>query len=120
MGRLRVAFRFATGSTVVSEGSAEVPLRPDWSYGFSLQVGPENPTQFCFGCMGSQAFPLDAAYRLSERIQLPSEALCLVGSRSFLIRRRGASGQTRRPWGSLPEPMVLYRTRRSPVALIGD
>ena len=67
VGKLRVAFRFATGSAVVSEGAAEVPLRADWIYGFSVQVDSVNPTRFCFGCMGSQAFALDEAYRRSAR-----------------------------------------------------
>lgn len=66
-GSLQVAFRFAAGSVVASEGAIEVPLRTDWSYDFTLSVDSLDPTRLCFGCMGSRAFPLDAAYRGSPR-----------------------------------------------------
>lgn len=66
-GSLQVAFRFAAGSVVASEGAVEVPLRTDWTYDFTLSVDSLDPTRFCIGCMGHRAFPLDAAYRVSPR-----------------------------------------------------
>lgn len=66
-GSLQLAFRFAAGSVVASEGAVEVPLRTDWSYDFTLSVDSLDPTRYCLGCMGHRAFPLDAAYRGSPR-----------------------------------------------------
>jgi hypothetical protein len=66
-GTMRVAFRFASGGTVAAEGSAEVPLRADWAYGFDVHVDSLDPRRSCFGCIGSRAFPLAAAYRRSPR-----------------------------------------------------
>ncbi|HET7188479.1 MAG TPA: hypothetical protein VFI52_10000 [Gemmatimonadaceae bacterium] len=66
-GSLHLAFKFAGGSVVASEGAVDVPLRTDWSYDFTLSVDSLDPTRFCIGCMGHRAFPLDAAYRVSPR-----------------------------------------------------
>lgn len=66
-GPLRVAFRFAAGSVVASEGAVEVPLRMDWGYDFTLSVDSLDPTRLCIGCMGRRAFALDPAYRASAR-----------------------------------------------------
>jgi hypothetical protein len=57
-GTLRMAFRFAAGQRASSEGAIEVPLQPDWGYGFHIRVDTMN-YMICMGCMGQRAFPID-------------------------------------------------------------
>lgn len=72
-GTLSVAFRFADGAATIAEGSAEVPLRSDWAYGFTIHVDSANPRRTCFGCIGSTPFPLLARYR-----RTPADSVWLV------------------------------------------
>jgi hypothetical protein len=62
-GTLRIQFELASGDTPISEGEVLLPLRKDWIWGASIMVDSLNPTRYCFGCVGSKAFPLAAAYR---------------------------------------------------------
>lgn len=66
-GTLRVAFELAPSGATASRGAVEVPLRPDWRYGFDIFVDSLNPALECFGCQGSRAFPLAPQYRRSAR-----------------------------------------------------
>ncbi|HEV2865145.1 MAG TPA: hypothetical protein VGX37_01400 [Allosphingosinicella sp.] len=42
----------------VSEGSFELPLRPDWRYGIALHLTRGEAPEGCMGCMGGKAVPL--------------------------------------------------------------
>jgi len=53
-----------TDGTPVSEGLVELPLKPDWRWDVVLRPSIEDPLEGCFGCFGSKAFPLHAAYHL--------------------------------------------------------
>ena len=66
-GSLRFGYRAVSSTTVVSEGSVEVPLRDDWRYGFDIFVDSLDPRRGCFGCVGAQAFPLAAAFQRSAK-----------------------------------------------------
>lgn len=72
-GTLRLHFRIATASVVASEGAIAVPLRSDWRYSFDVVVDSLDPKQTCFGCQGSRAFPLAAAYR-----RVPQDSVWIV------------------------------------------
>lgn len=62
-GTLRVAFALVAGAgDTVSRGEVELPLRRDWRYGVDIMPDTADPTRFCFGCQGSRAFGLAAAY----------------------------------------------------------
>ena len=66
-GSLRFGYRAVSSTTIVSEGSVEVPLREDWRYGFDIFVDSLDPRRGCFGCMGARAFPLAAGFRRSAK-----------------------------------------------------
>jgi hypothetical protein len=54
-----------TDGTTVSEGLVELPLKPDWRWEVILGPSIKDPLEGCFGCFGSKAFPLHAAYRFT-------------------------------------------------------
>lgn len=66
-GSLRFGYRAVSSTTIVSEGSVEVPLRNDWRYGFDIFVDSLDPRRGCFGCIGAKPFPLAAGFRRSAK-----------------------------------------------------
>jgi hypothetical protein len=44
----------------VSEGSFDLPLRPDWRHGIAIHLTRGEPPEGCMGCMGGKAIPLAA------------------------------------------------------------
>lgn len=62
-----VAYKLATAEVTASDGTISLPARSDWSWGVDITIDSLNPTRFCFGCMGSQSFPLDARFRRNAR-----------------------------------------------------
>jgi hypothetical protein len=62
-GRLDIEYSLVSGATTASTGTVHADLRPDWTWGFRISVDSVSPLRGCFGCVGAQAFPLNAAYR---------------------------------------------------------
>ena len=62
-GQLDMNFTLANQGAIVSAGTVRVDLRPDWTWGFDITIDSVNPVRLCFGCIGAQSFPLNAAYR---------------------------------------------------------
>ena len=63
-GTLRVHYTLsAPDQQIVSTGSVEIPLKRDWQWGVDIRPDSANPARMCFGCSGSQAFPLHPSYR---------------------------------------------------------
>ncbi len=51
----------------ISHGSASETLRPDWRWGFTISRKDTDPMLDCFGCFGSESFPiLNPAYAFSD------------------------------------------------------
>jgi len=66
-GDIEVRFRFQTGDQVLSEGTVTLPLREDWRWGVDIHPATTDPKRECFGCFGSRAFSLAAAFRPVNR-----------------------------------------------------
>jgi hypothetical protein len=64
---LVVTFRLETGGVLLSAGTITLPRRSDWRWGVILQAATEDPTDSCFGCIGSKAFLLAEAFRVPAR-----------------------------------------------------
>jgi hypothetical protein len=60
---LEVTYQLESGSAVVSTGTVSLPRRSDWRWGVTISASTTNPSEDCFGCFGSQAFPLAEALR---------------------------------------------------------
>ena len=52
---------------MLSAGTVTLPLRRDWRWNVSVQSATTDPKFECFGCLGSQAFPLIAEYQAPDR-----------------------------------------------------
>ncbi|HEX3159775.1 MAG TPA: hypothetical protein VHQ45_14745 [Gemmatimonadaceae bacterium] len=62
-GTLRMAYALvAPSGDTASLGQVELPLRSDWVYSVNVMPDTSDPAQRCFGCQGSRAFGLTAAY----------------------------------------------------------
>lgn len=66
-GEIRISFRLQAKGDTVSEGSVTLPLRSDWRWGVQVVSATSDPGDACYGCIGSQAFPLAREYRGPER-----------------------------------------------------
>jgi hypothetical protein len=64
---LPVAFRLESAGAVLSAGTVTLPRRRDWRWNVTVQSATTDPNLECFGCVGSQAFPLAAEYRAPDR-----------------------------------------------------
>jgi hypothetical protein len=62
-GTLSIEYTIETSSAIVSKGVVTMALRDDWTWGARIEVDSINPARYCFGCFGSKAFRLAAAYR---------------------------------------------------------
>ena len=64
-GSITVSYvlRDPSGTTDVSTGSVLLGLRRDQVIGVDIAIDSASPARVCFGCAGSKAFPLAAAYR---------------------------------------------------------
>jgi hypothetical protein len=66
-GEVEVRFRLQTGDQILSEGTVALPLREDWRWGVDIRAATTDPRLECFGCVGSRAFSLAAAFRPVNR-----------------------------------------------------
>jgi hypothetical protein len=64
---LEVAFQLVGEGAVLSAGTLPLPRRRDWRWNVSIQAAATDPALACFGCVGSQAFPLVAGFRAADR-----------------------------------------------------
>ena len=64
---LPVAFRLESAGAVLSAGTVTLPRRRDWRWNVTVQSATTDPKFECFGCVGSQAFPMAAAYQAPHR-----------------------------------------------------
>jgi|GEM_PF-2059783 len=63
IGTLALSFTLvATTGAVLSQGTFELPLKPDRIKVFHFEVTDYNPIQGCMGCEGYKEFPLTQAY----------------------------------------------------------
>jgi hypothetical protein len=69
-GEATVRFTLRDGPTLVSQGAVTIPLQSDWRWRVDLIQQTTDPEGACFGCIGSQAFPLAPAYRATGRDSL--------------------------------------------------
>lgn len=60
-GTLHISVTYSRRGRQVASGAVDLPLKPDWIYGVDFMVKAGNPTEGCFGCMGSRSFPLAGA-----------------------------------------------------------
>ena len=60
---LELTFRLESAGTLISTGTVLLPRRSDWLWGVSIFTATTDPQENCFGCVGSQAFPLPEAFR---------------------------------------------------------
>lgn len=49
-----------------AHGVISLSLRSDWRYSVDLFIAPYDPLEGCFGCIGSEAFPLEEAWQTEE------------------------------------------------------
>jgi hypothetical protein len=64
IGTLALSFTLvATTGAVLSQGTFELPLKPDRIRVIDFEVSDHNPMQTCMGCVGYKEFPLTQAYR---------------------------------------------------------
>jgi hypothetical protein len=62
-GTAQVTFELRDGNAVISSGTVSIPLQGDWAWNLDLIASTDDPMLRCFGCQGSQAFPLAEAWR---------------------------------------------------------
>ena len=53
-----VIVRFTLGSE--SDGEVVIEARPDWEWEVQFHIATTDPFDQCFGCVGSEAFPLNS------------------------------------------------------------
>jgi hypothetical protein len=46
-----------------SSGNVKLNLKADWRWGVDFHLAPENPRRYCFGCFGSESYPLTEPFR---------------------------------------------------------
>jgi hypothetical protein len=64
---LEVSYRLESAGAVLSMGTVAVPRRRDWRWAVTIWAATTSPEEGCFGCFGSQGFPLAEAFRAPER-----------------------------------------------------
>ena len=72
-GTLEIEVEVVSDSEVVSSGSLDLPLQPDWLWNVSLILRAENPYETCIGCFGYRSCPLADEFRAS-----PAESLWMI------------------------------------------
>jgi hypothetical protein len=60
---LEVTYRLESGGAVVSTGTVSLPRKNDWRWVVTIFAATANSYENCFGCFGSQAFPLAETLR---------------------------------------------------------
>jgi len=60
---LDLTYSLESGGTVISTGTVSIPRKSDWRWGVTVFAATTNPYEDCFGCFGSQSFPLAEAFR---------------------------------------------------------
>lgn len=66
-------------NVAVTSTTIELPLKPDWRYGITIAIGPDNPFFQCFGCQDYQSIPISDELAFSE-----SDTLYLVWGRNSI------------------------------------
>ena len=64
---LEVVFRLENEGELLSTGTVLLPRRRDWRWGVTVEASTTDPQLGCFGCLGSQVFPLDAGFQSPGR-----------------------------------------------------
>lgn len=57
-GTLLIEMELIQDATVVSEGSFTLAMSDDFEWGIDLFRQAGDPQEFCFGCLGSEGFPI--------------------------------------------------------------
>lgn len=60
-GTLHIAVTLTRDGRKVGEGSLDLPLKEDWTYGISLLATARNPVEGSMGVMGVRSFPIAGA-----------------------------------------------------------
>ena len=60
---LELTYRLQSAGTEISSGSVTLPRKSDWQWGVTVFSATTDPQENCFGCIGSQVFPLIEAFR---------------------------------------------------------
>ena len=60
---LLLTYSLESAGTVISTGTVSLPRKSDWRWGVTISAATTNPGEGCFGCFGSQSFPLAEAFR---------------------------------------------------------
>lgn len=64
---LEVGFRLENAGALLSTGTVLLPRRRDWRWHVTVEAATTNPQLECFGCLGSQVFPLNAGFQSPGR-----------------------------------------------------
>ena len=64
---LQVEFRLEDAGVVLSSGTVLLPRRRDWNWNVLFQASTTDPKLACFGCFGSQVFPLAVGFQRPGR-----------------------------------------------------
>lgn len=72
-GTLEIEVEIVSDAEVVSSGSLDLPLQPDWGWNVQLFLRAENPHEGCIGCFGYRSFPVAEEFRAS-----PAESLWMI------------------------------------------
>jgi hypothetical protein len=60
-GTMNIEVSLSRGGRAVSQGSIDLPLKQDWTYGISLRVTGGNPVEGAMGVIGVRSFPIEGA-----------------------------------------------------------
>lgn len=69
-GTLRIGLRAEQDGGAVAEGEVEFAAREDFLWHVRMELAVADPTEMCFGCLGSEAFPVAESFRAA-----PAESL---------------------------------------------
>lgn len=58
------------GKETSTRGTLDLPLRSDWRWGVTFQLATEDPTTYCFGCVGSKVFDVDPVLGYDPQVKL--------------------------------------------------
>lgn len=72
-GELVTEFWLISGADTLSSGELSLQLRPDFRWNISFQRADADPTDMCFGCIGSVAVELASSLQ-----QVPADSLWVV------------------------------------------
>ncbi|MDX1624676.1 MAG: hypothetical protein R3199_11940 [Gemmatimonadota bacterium] len=89
-GRATVAFVLEPGGVRISSGEVSFPMRPDFRWGVDFFRLQDDPARLCFGCQGSESFPI-----LFEARRNPEESVWIT-------------------WGGVEEGAVAATTPETP------